>query len=105
MSESWRHRIVERCMRCLRYALRACAASADNTVLTSTPAAIRDPTEEHSAHETRGSDIGFVFQDPSSNLHPLMPIGRQVGEALTAHHRLLEECGQSGIVAGVEEPG
>ncbi|WP_063128508.1 ATP-binding cassette domain-containing protein [Nocardia fusca] len=36
----------------------------------------------------RGIDIGFVFQDPLSNLHPLIPIGRQIGEAITAHHRV-----------------
>ncbi|MFI6314428.1 dipeptide ABC transporter ATP-binding protein [Nocardia fusca] len=36
----------------------------------------------------RGKDIGFVFQDPLSNLHPLIPIGRQIGEAITAHHRV-----------------
>ncbi|GGL02961.1 dipeptide ABC transporter ATP-binding protein [Nocardia jinanensis] len=36
----------------------------------------------------RGKEIGFVFQDPQSNLHPLIPIGRQIGEAITAHGRV-----------------
>lgn len=35
----------------------------------------------------RGREIGFVFQDPQSNLHPLKPVGYQIGEAITAHER------------------
>jgi peptide/nickel transport system ATP-binding protein len=33
----------------------------------------------------RGRDIGIVFQEPMTALNPVLPIGRQVGEALTAH--------------------
>jgi peptide/nickel transport system ATP-binding protein len=33
----------------------------------------------------RGSRMGMVFQDPSSYLDPLMPVGRQIAEALQAH--------------------
>ncbi|MER9303451.1 ABC transporter ATP-binding protein [Mesorhizobium sp. M0293] len=36
----------------------------------------------------RGADIGFIFQDPLSNLHPLKTIGQQIAEAITAHHRV-----------------
>ncbi|GAA5037399.1 peptide/nickel transport system ATP-binding protein [Thermocatellispora tengchongensis] len=36
----------------------------------------------------RGRRIGFVFQDPLSNLHPLRTIGAQIGEAITAHERV-----------------
>ena len=36
----------------------------------------------------RGVDIGFIFQDPLSNLHPLKTIGQQIGEAITAHRRV-----------------
>src|SRR5690606_569705 len=33
----------------------------------------------------RGRDIGTVFQDPASSLHPTIPVGRQVAEVLEAH--------------------
>ncbi|MBW9116804.1 ABC transporter ATP-binding protein [Rhizobium cauense] len=32
-----------------------------------------------------GAEIGFIFQDPLSNLHPLKTIGDQIGEAVSAH--------------------
>ncbi|MFE0018571.1 dipeptide ABC transporter ATP-binding protein [Mesorhizobium sp. NPDC059054] len=36
----------------------------------------------------RGAEIGFIFQDPLSNLHPLKTVGDQIGEAITAHRRV-----------------
>ena len=33
----------------------------------------------------RGARMGMVFQDPSSYLDPLMPVGRQIAETLQAH--------------------
>ena len=33
----------------------------------------------------RGARIGMVFQDPSSYLNPLMPVGQQVAETLQSH--------------------
>jgi len=33
----------------------------------------------------RGRHIGFVFQDPMTSLNPVLPIGRQVGEASEEH--------------------
>ena len=35
-----------------------------------------------------GSRIGFIFQEPMSSLHPVLPIGVQVGEGLRAHTAL-----------------
>ena len=33
----------------------------------------------------RGARVGMVFQDPSSYLDPLMPVGRQIAQTLHAH--------------------
>ncbi len=35
----------------------------------------------------RGARVGMVFQDPTSYLDPLMPVGRQIAEPLRAHGR------------------
>ncbi|WP_029112865.1 ABC transporter ATP-binding protein [Mycobacterium sp. URHB0044] len=33
----------------------------------------------------RGKDIGFVFQDPQSNLHPFKTVGKQIEEVFRVH--------------------
>ncbi|MGX5804277.1 ABC transporter ATP-binding protein [Bradyrhizobium sp. Arg314] len=35
-----------------------------------------------------GRDIGFVFQDPSSSLDPVMPVGKQIAEVVRTHLNL-----------------
>jgi len=33
----------------------------------------------------RGDDLGIVFQDPSTALNPIRPVGRQIGESVRIH--------------------
>ncbi|WP_188195248.1 ABC transporter ATP-binding protein [Nonomuraea sp. SYSU D8015] len=40
---------------------------------------------EDRLREVRGSQIGMVFQDPLSSLHPYYTVGRQIAEAIRAH--------------------
>jgi peptide/nickel transport system ATP-binding protein len=57
--------------------------------------------------EMRGGDIAMVFQNPMTSLNPVLPISRQIGEAMTAHGRTansaagraVELLGRMGIVA------
>ncbi|MBB5788584.1 dipeptide ABC transporter ATP-binding protein [Jiangella mangrovi] len=39
----------------------------------------------HELQAVRGSDIGYVFQDPQAALNPLMTCGRQIVEAIRRH--------------------
>ncbi len=36
----------------------------------------------------RGDEVGFVFQDPTTTLNPVLPVGRQITEGQVAHGRL-----------------
>jgi ABC-type dipeptide/oligopeptide/nickel transport system ATPase component len=38
--------------------------------------------------EIAGKRIGYIFQEPMSALHPILPIGFQIAEALKAHFEL-----------------
>lgn len=49
---------------------------ADQDLLATSPKALR---------RILGRDIGFVFQDPQSNLHPFKTVGAQIEEALRVH--------------------
>ncbi len=35
--------------------------------------------------QMRGRDVGFIFQDPTTTLNPVLPIGRQIAEGQVAH--------------------
>ncbi len=41
---------------------------------------------EQAMRQHRGSSVAMVFQEPMTALNPVMTVGRQIGEALLAHH-------------------
>ena len=43
---------------------------------------------EDERRRLRGADIGIVFQDPLSSLHPLYKVGWQIAEAIRAHEHV-----------------
>ena len=44
-----------------------------------------NPNDDAAMQKIRGKDIGFVFQEPSSALNPLMTIGQQIAEVFKQH--------------------
>ena len=51
----------------------------------------------------RGQDIGVVFQDPTTTLNPLLPVGRQIVEGEIAHERLAQAAGRARAVELLRE--
>ena len=44
--------------------------------------------DEQAMRRVRGNRVAMIFQEPMTSLHPLFPIGRQIGEALALHRHL-----------------
>src|SRR5579871_705436 len=64
---------------------------------------------EGQMREIRGRDISMVFQDPMTSLNPVLTIGRQLNEALTAHKRMTKAALKARAVellrmVGIAEP-
>ncbi|MDM9620444.1 ABC transporter ATP-binding protein [Rhizobium sp. AC44/96] len=62
------------------------SASVKGSVLYQGREILRAPSAN--LREIWGAQIGFVFQDPLSNLHPLKTVGDQIGEAISAHRSI-----------------
>lgn len=60
---------------------------------------------ERELRRIRGAKIGFVPQDPMSNLNPLMRVGEQITEALAAHGRPLDMGGHDAATALLDMVG
>ena len=43
------------------------------------------PVSEEAMLDIRGREIGMIFQDPMSALNPVITVGKQIAEVLTAH--------------------
>jgi peptide/nickel transport system ATP-binding protein len=43
---------------------------------------------EETLRMMRGQEVGFIFQDPSTTLNPVLPVGRQITEGQVAHGQL-----------------
>jgi oligopeptide/dipeptide ABC transporter ATP-binding protein len=41
----------------------------------------------HEIQDFRGSEVAMIFQDPMTSLNPVLKIGFQIKETMTAHHR------------------
>ncbi|WP_431221217.1 ABC transporter ATP-binding protein [Leifsonia xyli] len=55
--------------------------------------------------EVRGTDVAMVFQEPSTALNPVYPVGWQIAEGLRAHSKLSKKEAQARAVEILERVG
>ncbi|MFT4181744.1 MAG: ABC transporter ATP-binding protein [Rhizobium sp.] len=53
----------------------------------------------------RGNDMSMIFQEPVASLNPLMPVGRQIAEALLVHGGVSGSEAKRRAIAMLEEVG
>jgi peptide/nickel transport system ATP-binding protein len=53
---------------------------------------------EDERRRLRGAEMGMVFQDPLSSLHPLYKVGWQIAEAIRAHERISRRAAHVRVV-------
>ncbi len=61
--------------------------------------------DDKAMQKIRGAKIGMIFQEPMTSLNPVLTIGYQIGEPLTAHLGLKGEALKSRISALLQQVG
>lgn len=60
---------------------------------------------ERDMRAVRGSEIAFIFQNPSTYLNPVMRIGDQIAESVTLHQRVNRRDAKRIVVEALREVG
>ena len=60
---------------------------------------------ESQMRRVRGARIGMIFQEPATSLNPVMPVGAQVVEAITAHTPLRGAAARATAIRWLERVG
>lgn len=60
---------------------------------------------DQAMQSTRGAKIGMIFQEPMTSLNPVLTVGYQIGEALTAHLGLKGEALKTRVAALLTQVG
>src|ERR1700737_420049 len=60
---------------------------------------------ENEIRQVRGNSIAMVFQDPMTSLNPVLPIGKQIGEALGVHLGMGRTAARNRAVELLEQVG
>jgi len=55
--------------------------------------------------EVRGTDVAMVFQEPSTALNPVYPVGWQIAEGLRAHSNISKKAAQQQAIEILERVG
>lgn len=65
--------------------------------------------KEEQMRKIRGKKIALIFQDPTSSLHPLYTVGKQIGDILKTHDKLNSKEAKKRVIelfieVGIPEP-
>jgi peptide/nickel transport system ATP-binding protein len=58
---------------------------------------------EEQMRQVRGNEISMIFQEPMTSLNPILPIGRQIAEALTVHRDISNSAAKAEVIRLLEK--